>query len=248
MALVLKDRVQETTVTPGTSDFTLDGAVLSYQTFAAIGNGNTTYYAAYDAVAGDWEVGIGTYSTTGPTLARTTILSSSNGGSIVSFGAGTKNVFSTYPSERGVWASGTDVVFSNGSLVGATSLNITGATAATSVASTDEIIIYNAANGENRRTTLADAAFGSTLRTVYDYTATAGQTTFSATYLAGYLDVYRNGVKLAAADVTATNGTTFTISACNSGDVVQAISYQALGLVNTVTPGKSIALAMIFGY
>jgi len=62
------------------------------------------------------------------------------------------------------------------------------------------------------------------------------------------LDVYRNGVKLAAADVTATNGTTFTIAACASGDVVQSVSYQALGLANTVTPGKSIALAMIFGY
>jgi len=83
---------------------------------------------------------------------------------------------------------------------------------------------------------------------VTDFTATAGQTTFAASYTAGYLDVYRNGVKLAAADVTATNGTTFTIAACASGDVVQSVSYQTLGLANTVTPGKSIALAMIFGY
>jgi hypothetical protein len=64
----------------------------------------------------------------------------------------------------------------------------------------------------------------------------------------GYLDVFRNGVKLASADVTATNGTTFTIPACTSGDIVQSVAYQALGVTNAVSPGKSIALAMIFGY
>ena len=102
MALVLKDRVQETTTTTGTSDFTLGGAVLSYQTFASIGNGNTTYYTAFDPNVGDWEVGIGTYSTTGPTLTRDTILASSSGGSKVSFAAGQKNVIATYPAERSV--------------------------------------------------------------------------------------------------------------------------------------------------
>ena len=102
MALVLKDRVQETTTTTGTSDFTLGGAVLSYQSFSAIGNGNVTYYTAFDPNQGDWEVGIGTYSTTGPTLTRDTILASSAGGAKVSFAAGQKNVFSTYPAERSV--------------------------------------------------------------------------------------------------------------------------------------------------
>ena len=103
MALVLKDRVQETTTTTGTSDFTLAGAVLSYQSFSAIGNGNTTYYTAFDPNQGDWEVGIGTYSTTGPTLTRTTILASSAAGAKVTFAAGQKNVFCTYPSERSVY-------------------------------------------------------------------------------------------------------------------------------------------------
>jgi hypothetical protein len=83
---------------------------------------------------------------------------------------------------------------------------------------------------------------------VTDFTPTAGQTTFSIAYTVGYLDVFRNGVKLAAADVTATNGTTFTISACLTTDVVQAISYQQLSVTNSVSPGKSIALAMIFGF
>lgn len=100
MALVLKDRVQETASANTTVSFTLTGAVLGFQTFTSVGNGNTTYYSAFDA-SGNWEVGIGTYSTTGPTLTRTTILSSSNSGSAVTFSGGV-NVFVTYPSENSV--------------------------------------------------------------------------------------------------------------------------------------------------
>ena len=102
MALVLADRVQETTTTTGTGSVTLDGAVLGFQSFAVIGNGNTTFYTIADQGGNNWEVGIGTYSTTGPTLARTTVLSSSNGGSLVTFTAGIKTVFVTYPSEQSV--------------------------------------------------------------------------------------------------------------------------------------------------
>lgn len=97
MALVLKDRVKESTTTTGTSDFVLGGADTGFQTFAAVGNGNTTYYTAY--LGSEWEVGIGTYSTTGPTLARTTVLASSTG-SKVSFSAGTKSVFLDWPSGK----------------------------------------------------------------------------------------------------------------------------------------------------
>ena len=99
MALVLKDRVQETTTTTGTSDFTLGGAVLSYQSFSAIGNGNVTYYTAFDPNQGDWEVGIGTYTSAGTTLSRDTVLSSSNSGSKVSFGSESKDVFVSQPAE-----------------------------------------------------------------------------------------------------------------------------------------------------
>ena len=102
MALVLADRVQETTTTTGTGSVTLDGAVTGYQTFAVIGNGNTTFYTIADQGGANWEVGIGTYSTTGPTLARTTVLASSNSGSLVDFTSGTKTVFVTYPSEKSV--------------------------------------------------------------------------------------------------------------------------------------------------
>lgn len=102
MALVLADRVQETTTTTGTGSVTLGGAVLGYQSFAVVGNGNTTFYTIADQGGANWEVGIGTYSTTGPTLARTTVLASSNSGSLVSFTSGTKTVFVTYPSEKSV--------------------------------------------------------------------------------------------------------------------------------------------------
>lgn len=100
MALVLADRVQQTGTANTTVSFTLSGSVTGFQSFAVVGNTNTTYYSAFDAT-GNWEVGIGTYSTTGPTLTRTTILSSSNSGSAVTF-SGTVNIFVTYPSERSV--------------------------------------------------------------------------------------------------------------------------------------------------
>jgi hypothetical protein len=100
MPLVLANRVQETATANTTVSFTLTGAVVGFQTFAVIGNTNTTYYSATDT-AGNWEVGLGTYSTTGPTLTRTTVYASSNSGNAVTF-PGTVNVFVTYPSGRSV--------------------------------------------------------------------------------------------------------------------------------------------------
>ena len=103
MALVLADRVQQTGTANTTVSFTLSGSVTGFQSFAVVGNGNTTYYSAFDP-SGNWEVGIGTYSTTGPTLTRTTVVASSNSGSAVTF-SGTVNVFLTYPAEYAAWAS-----------------------------------------------------------------------------------------------------------------------------------------------
>lgn len=97
MALILADRVQETTTTTGTGTVTLAGAASGFQSFAAIGNGNSTYYTITSQTATEWEVGIGTYTSSGTTLSRTTVLSSSNSGSLVNFSAGSKNVFVTYP-------------------------------------------------------------------------------------------------------------------------------------------------------
>jgi hypothetical protein len=99
MAFVLADRVKETTTTTGTGTVTLLGASTGYQSFSAIGNGNTTYYTIAGQTGSEWEVGIGTYTSSGTTLARTTVISSSNSGSLVNFSAGTKDVFVTYPAE-----------------------------------------------------------------------------------------------------------------------------------------------------
>ena len=100
MALALNDRVQQQGTANTTVSFTLTSLVTGFQSFAVIGNGNTTYYSATDAT-GNFEVGIGTYSTTGPTLTRNTILSSSNSNTAVTF-VGTVNVFVTYPSSKSV--------------------------------------------------------------------------------------------------------------------------------------------------
>ena len=102
MALVIANRVKETTTTAGTGTVTLLGASAGFQSFAVVGNANTTYYTIAAQVGTEWEVGIGTYTSSGTTLARTTVLSSSNGGSAVNFSAGLKDVFVTYPSEYSV--------------------------------------------------------------------------------------------------------------------------------------------------
>lgn len=103
MALVVKDRVQETSTTSGTGTLTLLGAVPGFQSFAAIGNGNTTYYTIYDNVAQVWEVGIGTYTSSGTTLSRDTVLSNSSGTtSPLTLTGNTVSVFVTYPAEKSV--------------------------------------------------------------------------------------------------------------------------------------------------
>jgi len=137
MALVLANRVQETTTTTGTGTVTLAGAVSGYQSFAAIGDTNTTYYTITSGTA--WEVGIGTYTSAGTTLSRDTVLSSSAGGTTKITLAGTSTVFVTYPAEKsvnldasgnatalGIPASGTVT-----NLTGTASININGTVGAT---------------------------------------------------------------------------------------------------------------------
>ena len=100
MPLVVKDRVKVTSTTTGTGTFTLGSAAAGFQDFSVIGNGNQTYYTITDGT--DWEVGIGTYTSSGTTLSRDVILESSNSGSAVDWGAGDKDVFVTYPAEKSV--------------------------------------------------------------------------------------------------------------------------------------------------
>ena len=131
MALVLKDRVQETTTTTGTGTLTLAGAVTGFQSFSAIGNGNTCYYAI--SGGSEWEVGIGTYTLSGTTLSRDTILASSNTGSVVTLSAGTKNVFVTYPAGKGIYLDASGNATALGTPVSATLTNATGLPISTGV-------------------------------------------------------------------------------------------------------------------
>ena len=101
MALVIKDRVKETTTTTGTGTLTLAGAIAGFDSFAEVGNANTTYYSCTDGT--DFEVGIGTYTASGTTLARTTILQSSNSDNAVNWSAGTRTLFCTLPAEKMVF-------------------------------------------------------------------------------------------------------------------------------------------------
>jgi hypothetical protein len=104
MALVINNRVRETTSTTGTGAVTLGGAVGGFQTFAAgIGNDNTTYYAISINTENEWEVGLGTLNSDSSTLTRTEVLESSNSDSAVDFAAGSKEVFCTLPAEKAVY-------------------------------------------------------------------------------------------------------------------------------------------------
>jgi len=111
MAHIFADRVRETSTTTGTGALTLAGAVSGYQTFSsAIGNTNTCHYAIHHLTANEWEVGLGTIATSGPTITRTTVFKSSNSDSAVDFSAGTKDVFVTYPADKTVTSDGTQTL------------------------------------------------------------------------------------------------------------------------------------------
>jgi hypothetical protein len=131
MALVLKDRVKETSTTTGTGTFTLLGAAAGFQSFSVIGNSNTTYYTIDGGT--EWEVGLGTYTSSGTTLSRDTILESSNGGTAVNFSAGTKNVFVTYPAERALYTDASSNAIALGTPASATLTNATGLPISTGV-------------------------------------------------------------------------------------------------------------------
>lgn len=106
MPLVVRDRVKVTATTTGTGTFTLGSAATGYQAFSVIGDGNTTFYTIAGQTTSEWEVGIGTYTASGTTLSRDTVLSSSSSGAKVNFSAGTKDVFVVYPAGRMITGGG----------------------------------------------------------------------------------------------------------------------------------------------
>ena len=125
MAFVVADRVKETTTTTGTGTITLGGAEPNFITFtSALSDGDTTYYAIVDDTNTAFEVGLGTFTASGTTLARTTVLASSNSGSAVNLQAGTKEVFINYPAGKSVFLNASNQLVINGTAVTATAAEI----------------------------------------------------------------------------------------------------------------------------
>ena len=238
MALALYDRVQQTGTANTTVSFTLSGSVTGYQSFSVVGNGNTTYYGSTDT-SGNWEVGIGTYSTTGPTLTRTTILSSSNSGSAVTF-SGTVTVFVTYPSSTSVYEDASGNVSPLGTIASGTWNGSTigvayGGTGVTASSGANSVMLRDAnqnvsINRLNQSTTTVTAAAGTTTLTVastfsWVLTGTGGQT-----------------FKLPDA-TTLTNTTAFEFN--NNATGTLTIVDNASGAVGTIASGGAAAIALL---
>jgi len=230
MALVLANRVQESATANTTVSFTLTGAVAGFQTFAVIGNANTTYYSATDTT-GQWEVGLGTYSTSGPTLTRTTIYASSNTGSAVTF-SGTVSVFVTYPSGRSVNLDSSGNVSALGTVASGTWQGSTigvayGGTGVTTSSGANSVVLRDAdqnitANRVNQSNTNTTAAGGTTLLTtassyIHSLVGTGGQTYAlpdATTLSTGVAFVFNN---LATGTLTVTDYASATIGTIASG-------------------------------
>ena len=225
MALVVYDRVQETTTTTGTGSVTLAGAVSGYQSFAVVGNTNTTFYCILNGSA--WEVGIGTYSTTGPTLARTTVLSNSNGNTTPLTLVGASNVFCTYPSEKSVNLDASGNVSPLGTIASGTWQATTVATAYGGTGLTT----FTAANYALYSTS-ASALTAGTLPAAAGGT---GNTTGQAASVASALTLNNGGA--GAASGTTFNGSTAVTLSYNTIGASPLAGSTSLTTLGTVTAG-----------
>ena len=238
MALALNDRVQQTGSANTTVSFTLSGSVTGFQSFAVVGNGNTTYYSAFDAT-GNWEVGIGTYSTTGPTLTRTTILASSNTGSAVTF-SGTCNVFVTYPAEKSVNLDGSNNVSALGTVSSGTWQGTTvgvayGGTGVTASSGANSVMLRDAnqnvaVNRLNQSNTAVSAAGGTT--------ALTAASSYSQT-----LNGTGNQTYTMPDATTLTTGVAFVFN--NNATGTLTLQDYATGAIGTITSGGAAELVLL---
>ena len=171
MALAIADRVKETTTSTGTGTINLAGASTGFQTFVAgIGDGNTCYYAIEDANGSAWEVGIGTVTDASPdTLARTTVLKSTNSNNAITLTSGTHTVFATYPSDKAVFKDESGIVLASGIQVGASGLLLDGVTITT-------LQIHSESFADNDTSLMTSKAIADKIED-YGYSTTAGDIT-----------------------------------------------------------------------
>ncbi len=238
MALVLANRVQETGTANTTVSFTLAGAVTGFQSFAVVGDTNTTYYSATDG-SGNWEVGLGTYSTTGPTLTRTTVYASSNAGNAVTF-SGAVNVFVTYPSGKSINldASGNASALgtvSSGTWQGTTVGVAYGGTGVTSSSGANSVVLRDA----NENITVNRLNQG--LQTI---TASGGTTILTAASDFNQQLVGTGSHTFRLPDATTLSDTT-TFQFNNNATGTLTIQNNAATTVGTVAPGGAAGIALM---
>ena len=195
------DRVQETTNSPGTGTATLLGAVSGYQSFSTgIGINNTTYYVIADQLGTNWEVGLGALNSTGTVLTRTTVYSSSNGGSTVNFATGLQYVWCDFPASKALttFSAGTTGLTPNTATSGAITLagtlgtanggtNLTSFTSggavyatSTSALTTGTLPIVSGGTNSTATPTAGGAGYGTGTAHAYTAAGTSGQALISA--------------------------------------------------------------------
>jgi hypothetical protein len=238
MALALNDRVQQTGSANTTVSFTLSGSVTGFQSFAVVGNGNTTYYSSFDAT-GNWEVGIGTYATSGPTLTRTTILASSNSGTAVTF-SGTVNVFVTYPSSKSVNLDASGNASALGTVSSgtwqATTIGVAyGGTGVTASSGANSVMLRDAnqnvaVNRLNQSNTSVSAAGGTT--------ALTAASSYSQT-----LNGTGNQTYTMPDATTLTTGVAFVFN--NNATGTLTLQDYATGSIGTITSGGAVELVLL---